>query len=123
MRDPFKKLMSNVKLSAKHGSRGARGQKALNPEYKERKIDFDSIYLKQLFEQQEYKCHWLDIPLDPKWIFKSWHPLAISVDRMDCEKGYTKDNIVICCRLVNLGRCRYDEVEFTGVMDYIKANL
>ena len=103
--DPFGRLFYNMKKSALSGPKGS-GQKLLDPDYVPRKIDY-----------------WLDIPLDPEWVNESWHPLALSIDRLECGGDYVKDNIVICCRLANVGRSRFNKDKFVDVIDYIRANL
>jgi hypothetical protein len=123
-RDPFGRLWYNVKKSADFGPKGWAGQKALKPNYEPKKIDFDKEDLKDIFyNKQKGKCYWLGIPLDPEWVNESWHPLALSVDRIRCGEDYTKDNIVICSRMTNVGRSRYDEEKFEDVIEYIRANL
>jgi hypothetical protein len=123
-KDPFGRLWYNVKKSADYGPKGWSGQKVLKPNYEPKKIDFDVDDLKDIFfNKQGGKCYWLGIPLDPEWVNESWHPLALSVDRIRCGEDYTKDNIVICSRMSNVGRSRYDEEKFKGVIEYIRANL
>ena len=75
------------------------------------------------YNQQGGKCFWLGIPLEPEWVNESYHPLALSVDRLECGGDYVKDNIVICSRLANMGRSKYDKEKFSDVIGYLKANL
>jgi len=110
-KDPFGRLWYNVKKSADYGPKGYAGQKKLKPNYKPKKIDFDADDLKDIFFN------------NPEWTNVSWHPLALSVDRIRCGEDYTKDNIVICSRMSNVGRSKYDEEKFKEVISYIKANL
>ena len=39
------------------------------------------------------------------------HPLAPSIDKIDVNGDYTKENIVICTRFANFGRnvCEFDK--------------
>jgi len=53
-------------------------------------------------------------------LYSKWHPLAPSADRLDESKGYHKDNIVICTRLSNLGRQRYNIDKFHEIAEYLK---
>ena len=71
-------------------------------------VDFDSYYLLELFENQNGLCGYFKIPLFITEIYK--HPFKPSIDRIDNNKGYTKDNIVLCCLMANMGRnsCDYD---------------
>ncbi len=63
--------------------------------------------LKKKFNRQGGKCHWLGVKLDPNNNFYKYHPMAMSVDRIDSDKGYNYKNIVISSRMANLGRGTY----------------
>ena len=122
-KDPFGRLFYNVLRSAANGPKGS-AQQRLDPDYKPRKLDFDIEDLKDIwYNQQGGKCFWLGIPLEPEWVNESYHPLALSVDRLECGGDYVKDNIVICSRLANMGRSKYDKEKFSDVIGYLKANL
>ncbi len=72
---------------------------------KELLIDIDLDYLIFLYQIQEQKCSLTDIPFvlernsPGKRGFKPFGP---SIDRIDCSKGYTKDNVRLVCVIVNL---------------------
>jgi hypothetical protein len=72
-------------------------------------IDFNSNYILELFQKQNGMCGYFNIPLVITEIHK--HPFKPSIDRIDNTKGYTKDNIILCCLMSNMGRnsCDYDE--------------
>lgn len=58
--------------------------------------------IEEIYEKQNGLCYWFNIPLlvsDQKK-----HPQQPSIDRIDNTKGYTKDNIVLCCYSANIGR-------------------
>ncbi len=59
-----------------------------------------------MYEQQEGLCYWFKIPLRPSEMTK--HPQQPSLDRLDRNKGYTKDNVVLCCYSANIGRNEND---------------
>ena len=73
--------------------------------------------LEEIWNNQGGKCYWLDIPLDigllyknhPDWMPK--HPLAPSIDKIEVNGDYTKENIVITTRFANFGRnvCEFEK--------------
>lgn len=54
------------------------------------------------FNIQNKKCYWSGIDLLPT--SENNHPQKPSLDRIDGTIGYTKENTVICCLFINLGR-------------------
>lgn len=66
--------------------------------------------IKEIWEAQGGKCYWFGVDLDLKLLYKDhpdWmpkHPLAPSVDKIDPNGDYSKDNIVITTRFANFGR-------------------
>lgn len=134
-RDPFKKLLANCKMNAvsldangewtkinsstnkrrleKTGSSvgGAAGPNS--KEWKPSKLMIDENDLRDIWEYQNGRCYWFNIPLDLGLLYKDhpdWypkHPLAPSVDKINDSGDYTKDNLVICCRFANFGRNVY----------------
>jgi hypothetical protein len=62
--------------------------------------------INELFDNQNGLCFWFKIPLIPS--NKKKHPQQPSLDRLDRNKGYTKDNIVLCCYSANIGRNEND---------------
>ena len=73
--------------------------KALNIPY-----DLDWFFLKKQFELQNGLCYYSNIKLN-KNAQKSKGQAgydALSVDKIDANKGYTKDNIVFCINAVNM---------------------
>jgi hypothetical protein len=56
----------------------------------------------EMFDKQNGLCYWFKIPLIPSYKLK--HPQQPSLDRLDNTKGYTKDNVVLCCYSANIGR-------------------
>jgi hypothetical protein len=91
----FKVLYNRSKTSMKHRFKT--------------EIDFDADYILELFHKQEGLCGYFKIPMIPSG--KRTHPFRPSLDRIDNDKGYLKDNIVLCTIMANLGRqsCPYDE--------------
>ncbi len=79
-------------------------QNTLLHDSKHRKIE-NNLTVKDIddiFKKQNGLCYWFNIPLIPSTQKK--HPQQPSLDRLDRNKGYTKDNIVLCCYSANIGR-------------------
>lgn len=67
---------------------------------KEHTLTVDDI--NEMFESQNGLCYWFNVPLIPS--NKPKHPQQPSLDRLDRTKGYTRDNVVLCCYSANIGR-------------------
>lgn len=71
-----------------------------------------------LFESQHGLCAYTGLPMffsgDPYEysVMAKENPYAISIDRKDSLKGYTLDNVVLCCRFVNYAKNLFTEKEF-----------
>jgi hypothetical protein len=116
-RNPWKKLMANVYLSAeRHGGDGlgVKDEQWLASRKRVVSITWQDLLFQ--FNSQEGKCYWFGIPLHPDDIFKVSYPLSMSVDRLDNTLGYEKDNIVVCSRLANLGRCNCSAENYKDVV-------
>jgi len=64
--------------------------------------DITKEFLQELFEKQKGLCYWFGVSLVPTG--EKRHPQKPSLDRLDCSKGYTKDNVVLACHAANMGR-------------------
>ena len=82
--------------------------------------------LEEIWQKQNGKCYWFGIDLDLNLLYKDhpdWmpkHPLAPSIDKIDVNGDYTKDNIVICTRLANFGRNTCDFDRFHEIVNKIR---
>jgi hypothetical protein len=61
-------------------------------------IGVDAIFLEELFNKQDGKCALSGLHL----ILEKHNLNSPSIDRIDSNKGYEKDNIHIVCKIVNL---------------------
>tara|TARA_B100000959_G_scaffold259744_1_gene295601 strand:- start:2867 stop:3277 length:411 start_codon:yes stop_codon:yes gene_type:complete len=124
-RSPWKKLMGNLRLNGHRKKEHDRG----NPEHgisgssSRRVIEVTEKDLKKIYEKQKGKCYWFDIELNPMDIFITHNPMAMSVDRIDNDRDYYKDNIVICCRLANLGRGTCGYKRFKKIIRNLKNEI
>ena len=71
---------------------------------KEHTLTVDDI--NEMYNNQNGLCFWFKIPLIPSSQTK--HPQQPSLDRLDRNKGYTKDNVVLTCYSANIGRNEND---------------
>jgi hypothetical protein len=71
--------------------------------------------INELFEKQNGLCYWFKIPLIPS--NKHKHPQQPSLDRLDRNKGYVKDNVVLTCYSANIGR---NENDLDTWMEFLK---
>ena len=73
--------------------------------------------INEMYNNQDGLCYWFKIPLIPSEHKK--HPQQPSLDRLDRNKGYTKDNVILCCYSANIGRNEndlYTWVEFLKLL-------
>ena len=71
--------------------------------------------IKDIYIKQNGLCYWFNIPLIPSDIKK--HPQQPSLDRLDRNRGYVKDNVVLCCYSANIGR---NENDVETWIDFLK---
>lgn len=79
--------------------------------------------IEEVWNMQKGKCYWFGVKLDlgllysdhPDWMVK--HPLAPSIDKIDVDGDYTKENIVICTRFANFGRNVCDFEKFHEIVE------
>lgn len=79
--------------------------------------------LKKKFKEQNGKCYWSNLPLNEDYNYIKHHPFAISVERLDNNKGYEYDNVVLTRRLFNLGRMAYPENEFREAINLLTQEM
>ena len=69
---------------------------------RDKNIEFNITpeYLKQLYDKQEGKCFYTDIPMTTKYGVGKLLT-ALSIDRIDTTKGYIIGNVVLCTNRIN----------------------
>ena len=98
---PFRSLLRNIKNRCKN-----------------KKIEYyiDVEDLEELWNKQNGKCFYsgvkMNLPLTSNGF--EGRPLMenCSVDRIDSDKSYQKDNIVLCCYGANLGKSIWNKEEY-----------
>jgi hypothetical protein len=84
-------------------------------------VEIDEQFIKDLYEKQNGKCYWFNVDLQPSNIPKyPWQP---SLDRLDRNKGYTKDNVVLACYTANIGRNTSDVETFSLFIEDLKKAI
>ena len=118
--EPFKKLLRNVITNATRPAPSRVDTPLAYGRINTKEVDLTAEYLMHMFyDEQNCKYYWFDVELNPAWIMESFHPLSISVDRL--ETDYIKGSVVICSRFANLGRSTYPEKDFREVIKYLKS--
>jgi hypothetical protein len=74
----------------------------LNARRHSTQVEIDEKFILELFEKQNKKCYWFDVPLMPSEVEK--YPFQPSLDRLNRKLGYTKENVVLTCYTANIGR-------------------
>lgn len=117
----WKRLWKNVNMSAISGASGMRTDnnpklsgrlRKGNQSTKRHEVTITIDDLKEVYKKQNGKCFWLDIPMSLEDLYVSHSPFAPSVDRIDNERGYHSDNIVLTTRFANKGRGAYMGEDF-----------
>jgi len=96
-------------------------QNTLIHDSKHRKIEntltIDDV--NKMFGDQNGLCYWFGVPLIPSNQKK--HPQQPSLDRLDKDKGYTKENVVLCCYSANIGRNENDLETWLNFLKLLKT--
>ena len=79
-----------------------------NARNKNIEIDITLKYLIELYEKQQGKCHYTGLNMEGVIGSKN----SISVDRIDSNKGYTKDNVCLAMIKINIAKNDLDTKEF-----------
>jgi hypothetical protein len=88
---------------------------------KNKQFDLTKEFILELYEKQNHKCYWYDIEMLPS--LNSCDPQQPSIDRIDLDKGYTKDNIVLACFAANMGRNKTSKERFREFSEMLKGNI
>lgn len=73
--------------------------------YQTSELDIINLeFIENLIKKQNNKCYWYNIELEIDSIEGSRNPAKLTIDRLDCSKGYSKDNIVLTSYAANCGR-------------------
>lgn len=79
-------------------------------------------FLIDLVERQDFKCAVSNILFRPPR-FGGRDPFQPSIDRIDNERGYEKDNVRIVCLIVNLARSDFGDDALVKMANAITAHF
>jgi hypothetical protein len=83
-----------------------------------KEFDIDENDILELYNKQNHKCYWFGIELIPSVVNRS--PYKPSIDRLDCNLGYVKGNIVLSCMAANIGRNNCDAEIFAEFCENLR---
>jgi len=83
----------------------------------------DLKFIEELLIKQNNKCFWFNIELEINSIEGSRNPAKLTIDRLDCSKGYSKDNVVLTCYAANCGRGDCSVENWKKIIKNIKNGL
>lgn len=101
--NPFRLMISGLKSGAK-----------------KRRLVFELTFedLQQIWDNQDGKCYYTG--LDMNFTYNLSLPKQMSLDRKDSNKGYTKDNCVLCCQFINYAKHDYKMEDFLEFLQELK---
>lgn len=80
-------------------------------------IDVDREFLYGLYESQEGRCALSDMPMTHRRKCLR----VISIDRIDSKKFYTRENVQLVCRWVNIAKNTSSNEEMLSVIQELKS--
>jgi hypothetical protein len=80
--------------------------------------DITKEFLWDLLKKQDGRCYWTQVSLD----LSMGSMYSISLDRLDCSRGYTQDNVVLTCKAANLARSDSSPDEMRAFISMIKRS-
>lgn len=95
---------------------------------KSRDIQYDLTWLdlKKVYDNQRGLCYYTKLPLNLIFASKPERRTTfdqLSIDRIDSNKGYTLDNIVLCCLAINMMKNEFDLKELTIMLEAVCENF
>lgn len=88
-------------------------------------FDLDKSFLLNLFHVQDNKCSLTGISFEYNITNDEIHkrPFAPSLDRIDCNGGYTKNNVRLVCTIVNIALNEFGDEAFDKMCQSYMNNL
>jgi hypothetical protein len=81
--------------------------------------------LHELYRNQEGRCYWSGLPMNVAARKKgeSFDPYSITLDRLNPGGEYSKDNVVLACSAMNLGRSNCPADEWEAFLVVLRGSL
>ena len=89
-----------------------------------KQFDLTKEFILDLFEKQQGKCFYTGIDLLIVPDESNYH--CLSIDRLDSNKSYIKDNVVLCCWIINRIKSNLsvkDFIQYCSLIHNNKSNI
>lgn len=83
-------------------------------------VSIDQKWVQEQLSKQGFRCYWTGVPFDMDLSRRDTNPRSPSLDRLDNNRGYTPDNVIICMWCVNRMRGATSVAEFSEIIHQIK---
>lgn len=110
------RLLGNARTSTSGGG-NRKFQKRSRPAWE--KMNLTVEYLRELYGMQDGKCAYFNVPL---LLDGGMGLRSITLDRLDCERGYVQGNVVLACRAANLARGNASTDDMHVLVEMIKRS-
>jgi hypothetical protein len=74
----------------------------------------------QMYESQNGRCAWFGVEMTTD--VAAHNPRLVTLDRLDCSRGYTSDNVALVCKAANQARGDTPLPDFNDFIVEIKRN-
>ncbi len=79
--------------------------------------DITEEYLYELFAAQKGRCGWTGVALSLEETNKPW---SVSLDRIDCDQGYVRGNVMLTCLSANFAHNAFAGEDMRAFIQMIK---
>lgn len=109
------RLLGLARTSTSGGGNRNRQKRVRNWE----RVDLTVEFLRELYDMQDGKCAYFNVPL---LLDGGMGLRSITLDRLDCERGYAQGNVVLACRAANLARGNASTDDMHVLVEMIKRS-
>lgn len=81
----------------------------------------DESFIREMWDKQGGMCYWFNIPMKVAMQDGTVDLFRVSIDRVDSLKGYTKNNVVLCCHFANRGKGDAKVEDWSNLLKLIKS--